>query len=76
VTRKLGVKLKKLPISAIKNLGNHTANAITQQNAHFLNFKIEIKNFKSLKPPAGLQEVPSYAIESSKPPLNLVRQYL
>jgi hypothetical protein len=40
---------------------------------YFSNFKIEIEIFKILKLPAGYKKVPSYEIELSKHPLNLVR---
>jgi hypothetical protein len=39
----------------------------------FKNFELEIEIFKTNKPQAGLQKVPSYAVESSNHPLNLVR---
>jgi hypothetical protein len=38
----------------------------------FLKFKIKIKNFLIWKLQAGPKKVPSYALESSKHPLNLV----
>jgi hypothetical protein len=39
----------------------------------FKMFKIEIEIFKTFKPQQDKKKAPSYAIESSKHPLNLVR---
>jgi hypothetical protein len=57
---------------SVKSLGYDNANDITWRNALFKTFKIEIKNFKILKPTAGHKKVPSYAVELSKRPLHLV----
>jgi hypothetical protein len=39
-----------------------SGNDSIRQNALFLNVKITIENFEILKPPAGLQKVPSYML--------------
>jgi hypothetical protein len=48
----------------------------TRRNNHFQTFELEIEIFKTNKSPAGLQKVPSCAVESSKHPLYLVRLFL
>jgi hypothetical protein len=55
------------------NPGDNTAKDTTWQNEHFLNYNHENQIFKNLNTPAGYQKVPSFEVESSKYPLNIMR---
>jgi hypothetical protein len=52
-------------LCTVWNSGYNTAKDSTQQIKHFKNFELDIEIFKINKPPAGLQKVLSYAVESS-----------